>query len=357
MEGRRMSTVDEQTIADPFGIDFAVPSLERDRDAIIRGGRYRLPARDGSHKKGGWQRVSNLVSAFSDQYGLRLWELGEVLAGVAVSPELYAALLDAAPQSMAREERRAWVERFIEQAKDASGGNFGSKHGMQRHAAVEAHHMGLPEGMHDSATRRDLSLYEDALRRSGLAAVKNMQERRVLVEELGAAGTLDNILRDLLTDLLLIGDLKTQRQFWTWLEIGAQLACYAHGDAMWDPDRECWEDMPPVSREVAAVLWMPRDKVGVQIWEVDIVAGWKTAQLAYAVVRERAAAKSVKTARAWLRPAPPATETERWAARFAACDSLAEGSRLVQEARAAGVWDETLAGAAQRASERLRIHP
>jgi len=351
-----MSTVDEQTIADPFGIDFAVPSLERDRDAIIRGGRYRLPNRDGSHKKGGWQRVSNLVSAFSDQYGLRLWELGEVLTGVAVSPELYAALLDAAPQGMAREERRAWVERFIEQAKDASGGNYGSKHGIQRHAAVEAHHMGLPEGMHDSATRRDLSLYESVLERNRLVALPRMQERRVLVEELGAAGTLDNVLADASYDHF-IADLKTQRRFWTWLEIGAQLACYAHGDAMWNAERECWEDMPPVSREVAMVLWMPRDQVGVQIWEVDIAAGWRTAQLAYAVVRERAAAKSVKTARAWLRPAPAATETERWAARFAACDSLAEGSRLVQEARAAGVWDETLAGAAQRASERLRIHP
>ena len=339
---------------------FALPdrSKVRDRDAILSRGRYMLPNRDGTKHPRGFMRVSNLVSAYSDQYGLRLWELGEVLQGTAMLPDLYAALQAAQLHKMDRAARNEYVERFIEQAKDVSGGNHGSKHGMQRHAAVESHHAGLPVGMHGPATRKDLSLYDAALQRHGLVAMPSMQERRVLVEALEVVGTLDNILNDM------IGDLKTQRRFWTWLEIGAQLACYAHGDAMWDAESGTWVDMPPVRQDVALVLWMPRleptpqdpnPEPRVDVYEVDIAQGWKTAQRAYEVVKDRAQAKSVNVRRAWLRPAPPATETERWAARFAACESLAEGRKLVAAARAAGVWDETLAQSARLAADRLAI--
>jgi len=372
-------TMTEHEIDDPFALpDY---SKIKDRDAIITGGRYRLPHRDGSHKKRGWQRVSNLVSAYSDQFGLRMWELGEVLQGVAMSPELYATLLQAGLQRMDKAERKAWVEQFIEQAKDVSGGNVGSRHGSQRHAAVETLHAGLPTQHLGPATRRDLVLYQAALDRNGLVPLAGMQERRVLVEELEAVGTLDNVVEDqraLGLDLamrpeadgptafgpLYVADLKTQKRFWTWLEIKAQLACYAHGVAMWDAAAGRWVDMPPVSQEVAIVLAMgrePEDPVEraawephVDVWEVDIVEGWATARRAYEVVRDRAKAKSVKPG-AWLRPAPSVTELERWASRFAAVETLAEGRALVVQAKDAGVWSAELAQSAALAAERLRV--
>jgi hypothetical protein len=336
---------------------FALPDIRTARDQILSRGRYMLPWKDGSHKSRGFMRVSNLVSAYSDQFGLRMWELGEVLQGVASSAELYATLLAARLDQMSREQRKAWVEDFIEHAKEASGGNFGSKHGMQRHAAVEGHHMGLPAAHHDAGTRRHLSLYADALERNNLRALPHMQERRVLVEELEVVGTLDNVLTDP-WGAHLIGDLKTQRRFWTWLEIKAQLACYAHGDAMWNAETGAWEDMPPVSQDVAMVLWMPRVDAGeephVDVWEVDIRAGWETAKRAYEVVKDRALAKSVAPG-AWLRAAPPASDFERFTARFAACDSLADGRRLVAEAQEAGVWDKAMAKVAQEARDRIAV--
>jgi len=362
------------TDLDPFDEDFDVPAPYAGDEAIIRGGRYRLPRRDGSHKTYGWQRVSNLVSAYSDQYALRNWEIGEVLAGVCASDDVLAELIKAAPQDMDKATRRMWVERFIEVAKEASGGSRAAKHGTMRHAAVEEHHAGLPPLHRDAGTRRALSLYTAALERHGLIALEGMQERRVLVESLEACGTLDNILenqRALMLDLelrpeaagpnvqgpLMIGDLKTQRRFWTWLEIGAQLACYAHGDAMWDVQTGTWVSMPQVAQDIALVLWMPRveanEEPHVDIYEVDIVKGWQTAQRAFEVVRDRSDAKSVKGRRAWLRPAPPPTETEKWAARFAAIDTHEDGKKLVAEAREAGVWDETLAQSAQAAKDRL----
>jgi hypothetical protein len=120
--------------------------------------------------------------------------------------------------------------------------------------------------------------------------------------------------------------------------------------------------MPPVSRETALILWMPRVEAEeqptephVDVWEVDTVEGWETAKRAYEVVQDRARAKSAKNPGAWLRPAPPATDVERYAARFAAVETIAEGSKLVKEARDVGVWCEALAESARMAYERIAV--
>lgn len=364
-------------IEDPFALADDARVGAPDPNAVITGGRYRLPRRDGTHKPYGWQRVSNLVSAYSDQFGLRMWELGEVLQGIGMAPDLMDQVVLAQLHLMDRAQRKEWVEKFIEHAKEASGGNAGSNHGSMRHESVEALHTGLGYAHRDAGTRRALVLYQEALKRHGLVALEGMQERIVLVEELEACGRIDNILEDrraLELDIqmrpevggsgnqgpLCVADLKTQRRFWTWLEIKAQQACYNHAVAMWDAAAGIWVDMPPVSRETALILWMPRvegtdEEPHVDIWEVDTVAGWETAKRAHEVVKDRARAKSAKNPGAWLRPAPPVTDLERYAARFAAVETIAEGSQLVQEARAAGVWCEALAQTARAAYERVTV--
>ena len=342
------------TLDDPF----ALPDESRvvARDSILSRGRYMLPNRDGSHKSRGFMRVSNLVSAYSDQFGLRMWELGEVLQGVAMDPALYATLLQASLSTMDKPTRKAWVEDFIEHAKEASGGNLGSKYGTQRHAVVEAHHAGLPQPHLDASTRRHLALYENALQRNGLYVLSGMQERRVLVDELEVVGTLDNILRDV-DGTLYVADLKTQPRFWTWLEVAAQQACYAHGTAMWDPDAGVWADMPRVDQTRALILWMPREtedgEPRVDVYEVDIEAGWHTANLAHSIVQDRAAAKSVKNPRGWLRPGRVITDMEKMAARFAGCETMAEGRALVLECDRLGIWGPELAVCARKARERI----
>lgn len=345
------------TIDDPF----ALPAESRvtTRDSILSRGRYMLPQLDGTHKKRGYMRVSNLVSAYADQFALRLWELGEVLQGVALEPKLYAALLDAMLPEMSKEDRAAWVTEFIEHAKEASGGNRAAKHGNAMHAMVEAYHMGLPAGHLDASSRRSLALYESALIRHQLRALPGWQERRVLVEELEVVGTLDNILEDMATGYRYVGDLKTQRKFWSWLEVAAQQACYNHAVAMWDHAAECWVDMPQVRQDVAFLLWMPREtddgEPRVDVYEVDTEAGWATAQTAYRVVLDRAAAKRVTNPRGRLRAAPLVTETERMAARFAGCETLAEGRALVAESQRLGIWSQVLADCAQKARDRIGL--
>jgi hypothetical protein len=97
----------------------------------------------------------------------------------------------------------------------------------------------------------------------------------------------------------------------------------------------------------------PSGEPAVDVYEVDIEAGWRTAQLAREVVLDRRGGKSATVPRARLREAPSVTETERYAARFAAVSSLAEGSALVAEAKAKRVWNIVLAEEARTAKERL----
>lgn len=339
-------------LTDPFAsVQDSAPDAR-----LITGGRYRLPNRDGSPKPYGWMRVSNLVSAYADQYALRQCEQRQMMQAIRTSRELYTELLEATQSEL---DDPVWDEAFLERCKRVAGGSAGADHGNRRHDAVEGLHRGDDTALYPSETRRMLALYQSTLTRHGLTPLPDMQERRVLVEELQVIGTLDNVVEQgmMLSDPTaridprnLVADLKTQRRFWTFLEIGAQLACYAHGDAMWDAAASVWVDMPAVRQDVALVLWMPRGGTSVDVFEVDIVAGWETAKRAYAVVQDRSTAKR---GRAWLRPAPPVTETEQYAALFAGVDSFREGRLLVDECKGKGLWSSVLADAAELAVARL----
>lgn len=355
---------------DPFAsVKDAAPAGQ-----LIRAGRYRLPNRDGSHHPGGWMRVSNLVSAYVDQYALRQWEQRQVMTAIRRSHELYTELVEATEDQVNDPQ---WDERFLEKCKGVAGGRAGAEHGTQRHSEVEGFHRGDDVRLYPSEVRRMLALYASTLERHKLTPLPGMQERRVLISSLGAVGTLDNVVREetpitcgrceatgydaqcpvchglrsyTVDGANLVADLKTQRKFWEYLYIRAQLACYAHGEAMWDPAAGVWVDMPVVRQDVALVLWMPRGSKTVDVLEVDIVAGWRTAQRAFEVVQDRQGAKK---GGAWLRPAPPVTEVERYAAMFAGVDSRAEGTALVAECERKGIWCEALADSARLAMDRL----
>jgi len=358
---------------DPFatGDDLAGVALMAKRKRIISVGRYRLPNLDGSHKTGGWQRVTNLVKAITDQFSLRVWEIEQIMIAVHVDADRVLRDLRmtlVAVQGKDYSVRRAEIEEFVNRCKDLSGGNEGSKFGNARHELVEADHLSTPAAMPDAFARQHLSLFKASLARNELERVPGLAERRVVIPRFDAVGTLDAVLVDLRTRGLHIGDLKTQKKFWTWLEIAAQLACYANAEAMWESANDPinaragrWVDMPKVSLDIAFVLWMPREHPSgtpaVDVYEVDIKAGLRTAELAREIVLDRRGGKQAKNPRAWLREAPAVTATEQYAARFAAVSTPAEGSALVAECKKAGVWNVILAEEALAAKKRLETSP
>jgi hypothetical protein len=328
---------------------------------LVTGGRYRLPNRDGSHHPYGWQRVTNLVGAYSDTRALALWQQRMILLGLRARPDLYEELHTMAVDTMDAAALRRELEYLADQAQTAAKADVGRRRGTARHAMVAHFHEG-GEVVGTPSMRAQLTSYNEVLDAHRLRPVAGLQERVIICEALNCAGRYDNALEDLDTAVWHIADLKTQRQFWTLLEVRAQLAIYAHADAMWDEERECYVGMPPVNQELGLVMHMPQEpeheRDPVEILNIDLVKGWQTARHAYQVVCDRSEAKSAGTLRSVVRPLPAPALTvvrtvEEYAARFASVATREEGKALVAEVMSAGMWCPELLACARKAEARI----
>lgn len=335
---------------------FATPEDTRqaNRDRIITGGRYRLPNRDGSPHPGGYMRTSNLVSAFSDQKALHEWDMSTTLAGLVADPSIFADIarviggLDEITPDAVKAIRAELLE-LAERAKNAAGGGRGAERGNRVHAIAEAEWRGLPYAAGDSE-RELIRLITVALKEAQLRPIPGMQERIVMVERLNACGTFDTLLEDLLTALIHIGDTKSQRKFWSYQEVEAQLSFYAHGDAMWDPGAGAWIDMPyQIEQTRGAAIWCP-DDLTAQVVPLDLERGWETVRIAKLNVEQRSACKSARQAVSgvrltWAQSRPNLTEV--YARLLGSIETREDGSRLYHEASELGIWGPELAQVAQ----------
>lgn len=354
------------TVAPDLGDPFATPedtkrTLPTD-PTVARRGRYYLPRRDGSKKPWGWMRATNLVSAFSDQKQLQNWQTRTALAGLVARPDLYAELRALiARVGTGPDEVRAAQDEILdlaERAKDAAGGGRGRERGNRIHEITECEWRDIPYTA-TTGERQIVRLFAKALADAQLVPVPGMQERIVLVEEVEAVGKFDTLLRDLVSGLIHVGDTKTQKKFWTWQEVEAQLALYSHADAVWDRDAGCWVDVPvEIERTQGAALWCPPVEhsptggLHVEVKRLDLERGWDTVLLARRNVLRRSEAKSTKQAvsgGAWK----PVDLVEVYGRRFADVATVDEGSALVRECRARGVWCPELEQSAQAAARRI----
>jgi hypothetical protein len=297
-----------------------------------------------------------------------IWEAERILLGVRARPDLVDELSVMNVYEMDPGILRKELARLVERAKEYARADEGARRGRARHDMVEHWHTTGTE-VGTPAMRAQLRSYREILDAHGLRAVPGLQERVVIIESLNAAGRYDTGLEDTLNGgPVRVGDLKTQRAFWSLMEVRAQLAMYAHADAMWDEERECYVDAPAFDLDLGHVMWMPKDRpedwpidhaYDVQVLDLDLRKGWATAQRAYEIVQDRSEAKSAATLRGMFRPLPVGASValvsiETYAARFAACETLTDGSRLVEQARADGLWGPELSECALRAAERIR---
>lgn len=370
---------------DPFMISSQVPADEENPERIT-GGRYRLPdlERRTSYakglelitgtgpRKGGWQRVTNMVKAIGDSRALDIWHQRLIIAGLVKRPDLYdlsCATLATVPE----EELREALEDLAGRVLLAVGADEGANLGTAFHGFTEAQDLGL---MHYARKiwHGKLANYADGLTAQGLEVRRELIERKVVVLEYGLAGTFDRILWDKINERFVVGDLKSIKKFWTWLEISAQLAAYAMADAMWDRAKLCYVEMPPVSQEEGVVAWMPvigdahtdtarqvtstGDRDGVDFFSVNLSKGREALELCHRVDRIRSEAKSKGQAWGLLRPAPGLALVEAYARRLDAVGSPSEGSAVWTEIIKAGLQDsaelkELAAGVMQRMQREL----
>lgn len=316
---------------------------------LISGGRYRLPDLKilpdgalitGDERPYGWQRVTTLIKAIADAYMLDLWHQRQIIIGLVADESLYD--LACATDLTDRDKVNELASKALAQARSHTGSNTGTA----LHGFLEAEELGI---RHYARTKwhGKISNYISTRDRHRLRVIPHLIERIIVNLTYGIAGTFDRVFLDEVTDEQLIGDNKSQKAFWSWNEISAQLAAYALADAMWDKDRLCYVSPPQVSQDVAVVMWVPSapaqaddpdwDPDRVEVFNVDLEPGRQWLETAYQVNRMRSAGKSAHQTIASLRPLPPMTQVETYAARLTCVESPAEGSMLWAEIVAHGL--------------------
>ena len=282
---------------------FDAPDDAPAKGALITAGRYRIPNPDGSHRKGGLTRATNIAGAMSDQYALQKWGERQVALGLRERPDVYEELCSPPLRKMDDDQIREQVQALTDRAKEAAKSDAGARRGTARHNMIEAHHatgerLGTPEML------GQLDQYTALLNAQKLRAVPGMQERVIVCEAIGAAGRLDNMYECLVSGTVYIGDLKTHKGFYSWLEIAIQLAIYSRADYIYNPHDKTFEDFPKVDQDIAVVAHVPSVGAPVEVHEIDIARGWEWAEHAIRIMEIRSAAKSKRNPAGRLRVPP-----------------------------------------------------
>jgi hypothetical protein len=336
-----------------------------DERPLIRAGRYRMPELiinpdgtigTGGQKKGGRQRVTTLVKAIADARALDLWHQRQLLVGIVRRPELYDLLCATVATTPDPADLKKALDELAPRVLAASGAEEGAGLGTAFHGFTEAQDLGL---MHYARQiwHGKLRNYSEGMADQGLEVDPEYIERVIVCERYNAAGTFDRLLWDTAHGVYRVGDLKSQKKFWTWLEIAAQMAAYQLADAIWDRRKLCFVEMPKVAEDHAVVVWMPithpdaldgGSPDGVDFFNVDLERGREALELCFRVDRMRSEAKGRHQTWGLLRPSPQLARVEAFARRLDAVSSLAEGSAVWAEISKAGLGQEaaltTLAG-------------
>lgn len=338
--GLTFEILEETLVADPF--TSAAPEPKHDRF-----GRYLLPD-PATGKERAWTRVSTVARTVADEYNLARWGERMVAKGLALRPDLIAGAAAADP-----EVDKETLNSIAKQAKDAAASRSGANFGTALHSFTQRLDSG--EGVSDvrapAPLDADLRAYLDSYRAARLT-VEHI-ERIVLLPDLGVAGRFDRIVRqppgDAKADPLAILDLKTGKDIsYSWLEITIQQALYAHAAHMWDAASGSWEPMPAVDQSRALVLHLPVGRASAQLYGVNIIEGWRLAQVAMSVRAARSAAKNL----AWLvEPDDPAAVALHNVSRAGSREELAT---LWEQLSRRDLWTEEVNAAAMAQHQKLQ---
>ena len=315
------------TVDDPFRTVTearAVRDTPANRNFGVRGpnGRYHmplLPGEEGVKSGGDWvpggiMSMTNLVGAFEDTRALSVWEQALALTGIALSPELHEELTLLVQQAasdgvifarmrdypefrekLAGKPFEKGTDSIVARAKFIAGASAAAQRGTNRHTAWE-HRGATGELIGTPEIQAQVVDTERLLAEAGLERVPGLSERVVRNTELNAAGRFDDILREVRTGRLLMGDLKTKSgEFYSMNTIDAQLAGYAYAEWMLSGDHYIQgPKLMGVDLTEGVVLHVPSDGGEAFLHRADLLWGWHVARLARDVVDARAHGKSVE---------------------------------------------------------------
>jgi hypothetical protein len=252
-----------------------------------------VPAAGGKPKP--YTRASGAAKPIEDRYNLELWGNRNIAFGLSTDASLVARVLaiGGTPHAWDQETKKA-VNAICEDASKVALSHKAADIGTALHRMVERINLG--EQVDGGMYQPDLDAYRQAVVEADWFINPELVECRLVCDELEMAGTCDLIIRPRHDDQWYIADLKTGTSIdFGGLGYSAQLAAYAHSD-LYDVTNDTRPQTPPVSREVGYIIYLPAGQGVCTIHQVDLVAGYKAAQIANQVRRIRTASKR------WITP-------------------------------------------------------
>lgn len=240
----------------------------------------------------GHTRATTFAKLGSSTYSIQEWQKRMVVKGLTERPDLLAL---AHGKDVKRDKKE--LNRIAEDAATHAGNKVAANIGTAYHAFTERLDAGLIT-LADVPVqyRARCEQYLNAIRSHGLVTRREWIERTTAVraDQVSAptpvAGTLDRIWQ-LPNGELVIGDLKTSSNIdYGWAEIAVQLAIYAHGvntHGLFDWNTKTWQTLERmlqttglrVRTDFAIVMHLPADGDGCTLYRIDLVKGWKYAQV------------------------------------------------------------------------------
>jgi hypothetical protein len=230
-----------------------------------------------------------------------MWARRNVAFGMARDASLVARTLAAAgdPSTWDQKTKRT-VDRIVEDASTVAQAHKGADIGTAVHRLTELVDRG--ESVIAGPYEPDLNAYVDALIRAGLTPDPRYVECRLVCDALELAGTADRLLKRA-DGSWVVADLKTGATVdYGGLGWSAQLAAYAHSD-LYDPTDDTRKQTPPLDKTVGIIVHLPAGQGVCTLYEIDLVAGYRAAQLANEVRAIR------REARRWITPYTAAVDT------------------------------------------------
>lgn len=264
--------------------DYPTPVASRAGEAVVEfdsQNRYLLPALDNKGgSKQAFPRVSHVAKTLDDSHLLHRWQMHRLLEGLVRHSALLAAVDPVAAAS--RDHRvKAHLDAVVELAHAGAGTERASKFGSAVHAWIESVDLGLHTlDEVDIVCRAHVAAFLEARDAAGLDPVPEYVERVVHNSVTGAAGRLDQLVRNRSTRELEVLDVKTSRSTdFSALGFLVQLGQYSTAEHMLALDGSKWGPMPRVSATRAWVAHVPSvgdksepDKAVCQIVPVDLTS-------------------------------------------------------------------------------------
>jgi hypothetical protein len=254
-----------------------------------------------------YTRSSSAAKTIEDTFNLELWMRRNIVYGMAHDTSLIARTLaiPGGPSDWDQKQKKA-INDICEAAAQVAQASKAADIGTALHAMVEQVNLG--QRVNAGAYARDLEAYEEAIAQMGWSIHPDHVECRMVCDTLQMAGTCDMLVQNGDGEYF-VADLKTSSSVdYGGLGWAAQLAAYAHSD-IYSPLLQTRLQTPVINQQVGYIVHLPAGQGACTIHQVDLVAGFKAAQLANEIRDTRKAAKKFITAVHTAMLEPDATDT------------------------------------------------